>query len=651
MRYTVFVAVAAMLALILTASARADLFKQCPKASDPDFLTSSTIRCAEIEVPLDYSGTVAGTVKLNVQRIRAHKSRDGALIALAGGPGQAATPFTADFEASLGPGLKNRDLVVFDQRGTGSSALLRCPVVEKPNIPLSKLPAVGESCAKRIGPRRAFFTTRESVEDIESIRRRLGVEKIAIYGVSYGTKVALQYAIRYPNRVELLVLDSVVMPLGPDAMAQSNFKAMPRILRDICVDNGCIGITKDPVADLAKLVERLRTKKLKGYVVDEKGRKLKSEIGQLALISLIYGGDFDPLVRPELPAAVRSALAGDAIPILRLARIARDIENEIGPPQEFSDALFVTTFCEEVEFPWPRTSTFTSRPSYIRAAAQAIPPPSLTPFNWVGAMNAEGDAICYRWQAQAQAPLTSSGPLPDVPVLVLEGANDVRTPLEDGQAVAAMFPRASVLSVPYTGHSVLNGDLTGLGSKKASCSHLALKRFFAGKPVGEPCTGAKPSPTFQTFVLPTGIVPRSLAQVRASRGVKGTRGRTLSALLLTAAYADRRAFEMFMLGSKQNGTGGLRAGSIKFVSGGILKMEDVIYVPGVTVSGRYSLTGRSVFQVGGRSASHGTVVIAKNGAISGRLGGQKIKANVNRVASVASISTIFSRLGRHRVLR
>ena len=61
-------------------------------------------------------------------------------------------------------------------------------------------------------PGRAFYTTREHAEDIESVRLALGVDKIAIWGVSYGTKHAEAYALAHPSHVERLLLDSVVLP-------------------------------------------------------------------------------------------------------------------------------------------------------------------------------------------------------------------------------------------------------------------------------------------------------------------------------------------------------------------------------------------------------------------------------------------------------
>ena len=77
-----------------------------------------------------------------------------------------------------------------------------------------------------------------------------------LFGVSYGTKVALDYAAKYPANVEALVLDSVVPPEGSDVLNVSTFKAMPRALGGLCVSGACNGITSNVGHDLFNLVHR-----------------------------------------------------------------------------------------------------------------------------------------------------------------------------------------------------------------------------------------------------------------------------------------------------------------------------------------------------------------------------------------------------------
>ena len=261
----VFVLCATACVLLVAEAGAAGPFKPCAPGSP--------LLCARITVPLDRSGATPGTVNLHVERLRARGKREGAFLALAGGPGEAATPYVFDWAFSLRSALRNRDLIVFDQRGTGLSGVLRCKSLFVPvtRTPLEQAQAA-ERCAQSLGPRRAHYTTRDSVDDIDAVRRAAGVDKITVFGVSYGTKVALGYAARYPQHVERLVLDSVVEPTGPGAFSQESLAAVPRVLGTLCV-RGCEEVTQDLQGDLAALLSSMRGGLLYGPLISADGRR------------------------------------------------------------------------------------------------------------------------------------------------------------------------------------------------------------------------------------------------------------------------------------------------------------------------------------------------------------------------------------------
>ena len=64
--------------------------------------------------------------------------------------------------------------------------------------------------------------------------------------------MALEYAEGYPQNVEALVLDSVVLSTGPEPFALATFHAIPGVLNELCEDDACAGITTNPVGDLAR---------------------------------------------------------------------------------------------------------------------------------------------------------------------------------------------------------------------------------------------------------------------------------------------------------------------------------------------------------------------------------------------------------------
>ena len=92
------------------------------------------------------------------------------------------------------------------------------------------------ACARAIGPKRRFFGTDQTVQDLDLLRRALGVDKLSLDGVSYGTFVAERYALRYPTHVARLVLDSVVPHVGINGLSVENASAVGRVLRSLCSD-------------------------------------------------------------------------------------------------------------------------------------------------------------------------------------------------------------------------------------------------------------------------------------------------------------------------------------------------------------------------------------------------------------------------------
>ena len=169
------------------------------------------------------------------------------MMYLSGGPGGAGVSEMLGVVAGLGDLEQRYRLIGYDQRGTGRSGLLRCPRLERD--PHLRDTGAGEDCANRLGVARRHYTTPDSVADMEAIRVELGAEKLTLFGISYGTELAIAYARAYPDRVERLILDSVVDADDPDPFFTVGFRAMGPTLRSLCPDR-CRGISADPAADL-----------------------------------------------------------------------------------------------------------------------------------------------------------------------------------------------------------------------------------------------------------------------------------------------------------------------------------------------------------------------------------------------------------------
>nr|MDQ6915333.1 alpha/beta hydrolase [Actinomycetota bacterium] len=292
------------IALALAGAALGAVAAPAQAAFDP---CGRDVLCGHVTVPLDRSGAVPGSLSLLVERtLPSGGTRAAPVLALSGGPGQATVSARRDYALLLAPVLGTRELIVFDQRGTGRSGALRCSALERAGQ--SNQPGAAAECARQLGPARAFYTTRDSVEDIEAVRQAIGAERISLYGVSYGTKVALAYAVAHPDHVDRLVLDSTVALTGPDPFARSTFATLPRVLRALCGGGACTGITNDPVGDVTALALRLRTRPLTGSVFGARGQRTAARLDETGLFDLLVSGDLDPTLSAAAPAAIVAAL-------------------------------------------------------------------------------------------------------------------------------------------------------------------------------------------------------------------------------------------------------------------------------------------------------------------------------------------------------
>jgi pimeloyl-ACP methyl ester carboxylesterase len=576
--------------------------------------------CGALPVLLDRGGAGgrAETVTLQAKRLRAASNPTAtAVVPLAGGPGQAALPLTTDFAEVMAPALAARDLLVFDQRGTGRSDRLRCAALESRSS--SRADAV-RRCARQLGPRRAFYRTADSVADLEDLRREAGYEKLVLLGVSYGTKVALDYAAAHPDRVESLVLDSIVPPEGWDALLRPTFEAVPRVLRALCDGGACRGITSDPVRDLRALVRRVDRGNVSGPLPGPRGRRVRVRITPLALFDILIAGDENPTLRADLPGAVRSALAGDLRPLMRLRARAAGFALQHPGSEATSDALYAATLCEESRLPWSRPAGTQRRARSAVAAARRLGRAALGPFTSDVALLGGAVGTCLGWPNAAPAP-APPGALPAVPTLLLDGADDLRTPLESARAVGGRIPGAQVVAVPFAGHSTL-------GSDTGTCARDAVARFFAGQ--AQPaCMTARP-------LQPSPVAPTRLSRVPG----RTPTARTLEALRATVRDVARQftadAFAVGRVPASGARVAGLRSGRAVWRDTGV-RLSAVQYVPGVVVSGflPHNPSNPATFAIGGGAAARGRVTIAPGGRVTGRLGGRRVSTTFARRAAAA----------------
>jgi pimeloyl-ACP methyl ester carboxylesterase len=399
----------------------------CPNAA--------SYTCATLTVPLDHAGEAPGDLHLKVGYTSSRTAAHGVVMFLTGGPGQPGVPFIPKVSTRLKTALAGYRLVMFDQRGTGAGAL-RCPALQAAAGSSDLIPVPARAivdCARRIGARRRYFTTPETLADIDALRRALGASQVALDGVSYGTFVAERYALAYPTHVSRLVLDSVVPQQGVDVFALASLRSTARVLRSVCAGQRC---ASDPARELATVVRR-----------GDDGARILNALVADSIVNPSFSG---------IPEAIHQAAAGHRA---ALDRFVDGVDRgESAPDALLSQGLHEATLCLDLAAPWNPRDTQAQRAETVRRlAARLEPSGAFFPFDRA---TATGNGIatgCREWPATnpPDVPAGAPGtPLPRIPVLLFAGQHDLSTPLAWARQEAALAPNGRLVAVPGAGHSV-----------------------------------------------------------------------------------------------------------------------------------------------------------------------------------------------------
>ena len=203
--------------------------------------------CGTLAVPLDPNDPGGETIELFVAVVEALADQPlpDPLVVIAGGPGEAATRFYAMAEAAFSRIVRDRDIILVDQRGTGRSAPLRCDNGQDDLFlsagSVQSMIDTSRECLAGLSHDPRFFTTSVAVRDLDAAREALGYAELNLYGISYGTRVAQHYLRRFPGSTRRVILDGVLPPdvaLGPD-VALASQTALDALFDRCAADDGC----------------------------------------------------------------------------------------------------------------------------------------------------------------------------------------------------------------------------------------------------------------------------------------------------------------------------------------------------------------------------------------------------------------------------
>jgi pimeloyl-ACP methyl ester carboxylesterase len=410
--------------------------------------------CARFEVPEDPGAPQGRKITLRVALVpsRAEVPAPDPVVLLAGGPGQSAVEAYPLAQGALKPLLARRHVLLVEQRGTGQSSPLKCPLPDWKDPAAASLAAARQQaleCLRRYDGKAdtRFYTTTDYIADLEAVRRALGIAQLNLAGGSYGTRVALEYLRRHPDAVRSVFIDSVVPPelaLGQEH-ARNLDEAVATMARRCSADAACQARYGDVNATLRALKQRLQGGARPVTFRDPRTHALLTvPFGEAALLGVTRLFSYDPRAAALLPLLLAEAAAGRPEALLAQAELQFSaLGDELNHGMELSvmcaeDADLLQSRAED------RDSLMGNElPDYFRVQCEAWPHAGRP--------------------ADFKQPVVS-----DKPVLLLSGEYDPVTPKRYAEQVARTLSNSRQLVAKGQGHTPMD----------AGCMPRLLREFI-----------------------------------------------------------------------------------------------------------------------------------------------------------------------------
>ncbi len=400
-------------------------------------------QCARFEVPEDRRRPAGRKIALNVAWLPPSGDGETApdpVFFLAGGPGQSAVDTYPSLDPVFEEVRKQRDVILVDQRGTGKSNLLSCDGdaadADKPDISPEAMQAGAAKCVEALSKTADLrhYTTTDAIADLDEVRKAIGAAQVNLVGVSYGTRVAQQYAMRHPQATRSIVLDSVV----PNTLQLGNIFA--RNLDDalalqfaLCSKApACKGKLGDPRAELDQLLAKLRAAPVAVKYRDATtGEAAEGVLHAETVAGLVRMYAYMPLAGALLPKLIHEANAGRYDNLMALTRMLTG---------EMKDAMAMgmqmSVVCSE-----------DGESMVVRAEDADTVLGNQMPVGMA--------AMCKAWP-KGEVPADFHKALATkVPALVLEGEFDPVTPPRYGEEVVKTLPNGRLFVLRGQGHNVI----------------------------------------------------------------------------------------------------------------------------------------------------------------------------------------------------
>jgi pimeloyl-ACP methyl ester carboxylesterase len=394
------------------------------------------------------------------------KAKADPIVFLTGGPGQ---PIGVDKDSikhwwlyeEFWPWMKNRDLILFEQRGNGmSEPNLNCAEADARGMEmlrnLEDTAKVQKMYAEAIAACRTrligegidmnLYGTRETVKDLTDLRQVLGIKQWNLHGVSYGTRLALSVMRDAPEGIRSVILDSPYPPeiKSYETHAEGIELAFEKLFK-ACDDNRyCHRRYPNLERAIFEQIEWLNVRPRPVTVTDPRnGEPVTILVSGRALVEIVRWALAFTDARYALPAYL--AAVSEVDPAVLEPAVRGMVDGYLGlGSSDMSEGKYYAVECiEEVPFNDPVLVKEMEK-KYYRFAG----------FGY----QLEQMSACDAWPKQTpdvslKAPIKSS-----IPTLILSGELDPLTPVEYGRLTASRLDRSYLIEVPGLGHSLLSNS-------------------------------------------------------------------------------------------------------------------------------------------------------------------------------------------------
>jgi pimeloyl-ACP methyl ester carboxylesterase len=543
-------------------------------------------RCGSVLVPLYRSAPDGGGRRLRVHfRVfpRTDRKRPARepIVAAEGGPGYPTIQSADSYLFMLGPLRRRHDMIVMDNRGTGSSGAINCPRLQEGKGSYAREVA---RCARRLGAAANAYGTGAAADDLAAVLPKLRVRrKVDIYGDSYGTYLAQTFAVRHPELVRAVVLDAAFGVDGFDRWVRDESASLRFAWQAVCRRSADCDV--DALARLRRWSLRLEKRPFVATGRDADGGRHRIKLDGAALGQVAGDASYYYTIYRDLLAALRAYGGGDRAPLLRLA--AEDLPfTGGGPVESYSEGAYAAVACHDYPTLWDPAASLPERRAQLAAARAELEPNASAPFPndiWLRSLYIHQIVRgCIGWPAPAypDPPVPPGTPFPDMPVLVLDGDLDVITPLGDSVRAAGLFPNSRLIVVRNVGHVTALAEYDG-------CASGIVRRFLTTLSSGDVGCASR---TAEIHVVPK--FPRRVAAAPGARSAgPGDRSRPMERRAAWSAawsVGDALARWWLMYGSRGHGLRGgtfVASGDYLALSPIRLRMRRVRFVGDLASSG------------------------------------------------------------------